>query len=76
MKRKTQRLWIILTCMMGFAIAVALILSAFSSNLVYFKVPSQLINQSISNSTTIRMGEKVVAKSLHHQNDQHTPIAK
>ena len=28
MKRKTQRLWIILTCMMGFALAVALILSS------------------------------------------------
>ena len=75
MKRKTQRIWIILTCMMGFAIAITLILSAFSSNLVYFKVPSQLINQSISNSTTIRLGGMVVANSLHHQNDHHTPMA-
>lgn len=75
MKRKTQRLWIISTCMAGFAIAVVLVLSAFSSNLVYFKVPSQLINQPTRPDTVIRLGGMVVANSLHHQNDHQTPVA-
>ncbi len=74
MKRKTQRLCIILSCMMGFAIAIVLVLSAFSDNLVYFKVPSQLINQSQPIGSVIRLGGMVVANSLHHLNDNQTPI--
>ncbi|CAI3925187.1 Cytochrome c biogenesis protein CcmE (CcmE) (PDB:1J6Q) [Commensalibacter communis] len=75
MKRKTKRLWIILGSMASFAIAIVLILSAFSSNLVYFKAPSQLINHPTVKGTTIRLGGMVLANSLHYSHKDQTPTA-
>ncbi|CAI3928926.1 Cytochrome c biogenesis protein CcmE (CcmE) (PDB:1J6Q) [Commensalibacter communis] len=75
MKRKTKRLWIILGSMASFAIAIVLILSAFSSNLVYFKAPSQLINHPTEKGTTIRLGGMVLANSLHYSHKDQTPTA-
>lgn len=75
MKRKTKRLWITLSAMGSFAIAIILILSAFSSNLVYFKAPSQLINHPTEKGTTIRLGGMVMADSLHYSHNDQTPTA-
>lgn len=75
MKRKTKRLWIILSCMTGLAIAILLILSAFSGNLVYFKTPSQLLKQPQQTGITVRLGGMVVANSLHHSHQNQTPMA-
>ncbi|CAI3933841.1 MULTISPECIES: cytochrome c maturation protein CcmE [Commensalibacter] len=75
MKRKTKRLWITLSAMGSFAIAIILILSAFSSNLVYFKAPSQLINHPTEQGTTIRLGGMVMANSLHYSHKDQTPTA-
>ncbi|EHD14534.1 cytochrome C biogenesis protein CcmE [Commensalibacter intestini A911] len=75
MKRKTKRLWIVLGAMICFALAITLILSAFSNNLVYFKAPSQLINHPTAKGTTIRLGGMVVANSLHYSHHDQTPTA-
>ncbi|MDI2089831.1 cytochrome c maturation protein CcmE [Commensalibacter oyaizuii] len=75
MKRKTKRLWIVLSCMLGIAVAITLVLSAFSSNLVYFKAPSQIINHPTPARTTIRLGGMVVAHSLQYSRTGQTPTA-
>lgn len=75
MKRKTKRLWIVLGTMTCFALAITLILSAFSNNLVYFKAPSQLINHPTEKGTTIRLGGMVVANSLRYSHKDQTPTA-
>lgn len=75
MKRKTKRLWLILGCMTSLAIAIILILSAFSGNLVYFRTPSQLLHNHEAPGTTVRLGGMVVANSLHYTHAQQTPMA-
>lgn len=74
MKRKTKRLWIIVACMIGLGLALTLILSAFSSNLVYFKAPSQIINHPTDQNHIIRLGGMVVNGSVHHSHQGQTPM--
>lgn len=74
-KRKTKRLWIVLVSMVSIAIAITLILSAFSGNLVYFKTPSQLAHTPTQSGASIRLGGMVVAKSLHYSHKDQTPTA-
>ena len=42
MTRKRRRLWILLLCAVGLGSSAALVLSAFSDNLVFFVSPSDL----------------------------------
>lgn len=74
MKPKTKRLWIVLGCMTGLILALVLILSAFSGNLVYFRTPSQLMANTVKSGSTVRLGGMVVANSIHRTVENQTPV--
>lgn len=56
MKPKTQRLWIILFCILSLACAIGLILRAFQENLLFFYTPSDLISKNFQEKQRIRLG--------------------
>ncbi|UYH50604.1 cytochrome c maturation protein CcmE [Candidatus Kirkpatrickella diaphorinae] len=62
--RKSHRLWIMLLCLICLAAASALILRAFSSNIVFFMAPSQALEHPPRPDQSIRLGGMVVAGSL------------
>ena len=64
MTRRSRRLWLVGVCMLGFGTATALTLTAFSSNIVFFMAPSQLLAAPPPAGRTIRLGGMVVAGSL------------
>lgn len=43
MTRKSRRLWLVLACLASFAVAAGLVLNAFSSSIVFFMAPSQIL---------------------------------
>ncbi|MGE0420426.1 MAG: cytochrome c maturation protein CcmE [Acetobacteraceae bacterium] len=64
MTRKRRRLWILLACGLGLGSATALVLSAFSDNLVFFVSPSDLATAT-PNGRTMRLGGLVEKGSVH-----------
>jgi len=71
MTRKRRRLWIVVACGVGLGSATALTLSAFSSNLVFFVSPTDLI-QKPEAGRTVRLGGLVQQGSVEHtQLDGH-----
>jgi cytochrome c-type biogenesis protein CcmE len=73
MTRKKRRLLFLSVCGIGFGTATALTLSAFSSNLVFFVSPADLIHHP--NARTVRLGGLVAAGSVHRQTLDGHPIA-
>jgi cytochrome c-type biogenesis protein CcmE len=63
MTRKRRRLWILLACGVGLGSATALVLSAFSDNLVFFVSPSDLATAA-PNGRTVRLGGLVERGSV------------
>jgi cytochrome c-type biogenesis protein CcmE len=63
MTRKRRRLYILLACGIGLGSATALVLSAFSDNLVFFVSPSDLASAE-KNGRTLRLGGLVEAGSV------------
>src|SRR5262249_27836805 len=63
MTRKRRRLWLILTCGLALGSAAALVLSAFSDNLVFFVSPSDLVKLP-RNDRTVRLGGLVEQGSV------------
>lgn len=72
--RKTRRLWLVLACVGCLGVATALVLSAFSSNIVFFMAPSQLKAQAPGSDRTVRLGGMVVAGSLKRVTEGRTPV--
>ena len=66
MTRKRQRLCVLALGMTALAAATALVLSAFSSNLVFFYSPSDLKTQAISTDRRMRIGGLVERQSVSH----------
>jgi len=64
MSRKRRRLWVLLACGVGLGSAAALSLSAFSSNLVFFVAPSDLVARHAEPGRTFRLGGLVQAGSV------------
>ena len=64
MTRKSRRLWLVAGCLAGFGSATGLTLAAFSSNIVFFMAPSQLLAAPPPAGRTVRLGGMVVAGSL------------
>ena len=64
MTRRSRRLWLVAGCMASFGTATGLALAAFSSNIVFFMAPSQLLAAPPPAGRTIRLGGMVVAGSL------------
>lgn len=46
MSRKRRRIWLLLLCGLGLGTATALTLTAFQDNLVFFRSPSDIVNQA------------------------------
>jgi cytochrome c-type biogenesis protein CcmE len=63
MTRKRRRLWIVLACGVGLGSATALVLTAFSDNLVFFVSPSDLAKAG-PNRRMVRLGGLVERDSV------------
>lgn len=74
MTRKTRRLWLVLACVGCLGVATALVLNAFSSNIVFFMAPSQLRDHPPAGDRTVRLGGMVVAGSLARTTEGTTPV--
>jgi cytochrome c-type biogenesis protein CcmE len=72
MTRKQQRLGLLALGMAALAGATALVLSAFSSNLVFFYSPSDLKTQALASDRLMRIGGLVEKQSVSHSADGHT----
>jgi cytochrome c-type biogenesis protein CcmE len=68
MTRKRRRLYVLLACGLGLGSATALTLSAFSSNLVFFVSPSDLM-KSEHMGRTVRLGGLVEQGSLRRTSE-------
>lgn len=64
MTRKRRRLWIVLACGLGVGSGSALALSAFSSGLVFFMMPSDLASKAPAPGRTFRLGGLVQQGSV------------
>ena len=71
MTRKQQRLGLLALGMAALAGATAQILSAFSSNLVFFYSPSDLKTQALASDRLMRIGGLVEKQSVSHSADGH-----
>lgn len=69
MTRKQQRLGMLALGMSALAGATALVLTAFSNNLVFFYSPSDLKTQAISAERRVRIGGLVEDGSVHRGAD-------
>lgn len=72
MKPKHQRLLLILAGMLCLAGGIALILSTFRTNMVFFYSPTELHSQSIPGDRIIRIGGLVKAGSIRKDADMVT----
>ncbi len=63
MTRKRRRLWLVLTCGVALGSAAALVLTAFSDNLVFFVSPSDLA-KSAPSGRAVRLGGLVEKGSV------------
>jgi len=75
MTRKTRRLWLVVACIGGLGVTTALVLNAFSSNIVFFMAPSQIAEKHPAADRTIRLGGMVVAGSVKRETEGETPVA-
>ena len=76
MTRKRRRLWVVLACGLGVGSATALGLTAFSDNIVFFVVPSDLATHASGPVRTLRLGGLVEAGSIHRGQERGKPVAR
>ncbi|HZT86513.1 MAG TPA: cytochrome c maturation protein CcmE [Stellaceae bacterium] len=69
MTRKRRRLWLLMVGMAALGGATALVLSAFSDNLVFFYSPSELAKQGSLVDRRVRIGGLVEEHSVEHAAD-------
>ena len=69
MKARQKRLVIVLVGVVGFAAALALVMNAFNSNMVFFYSPTQIKNNEAPLNHTFRLGGLVEEASLTREND-------
>lgn len=74
MTRKRRRLWILVACGLGLGSATALTLSAFSSSLVFFVSPTDLLHKP-ENGRTVRLGGLVQQGSVNRVDIKGRPTA-
>lgn len=73
MTRKRRRLWIVLACGLGVGSASTLVLSAFSSSLVFFLMPSDLVARAPAPSQVFRLGGLVQQGSVQKSTFDGSP---
>lgn len=69
MTRKRRRLYLVLFGMALLGIATALMLNAFSDNLVFFHTPTEVANKSIEQDRRFRLGGLVEDDSVARGDD-------
>jgi cytochrome c-type biogenesis protein CcmE len=69
MKPRHKRLTFILVGLAGVAVAAALILNAFRSNIVFAYSPSEVISGKVPHDRSFRLGGLVEQGSLQREND-------
>lgn len=74
MTRKTRRLWLVLICIACFGTAIGLVLRAFSSDIVFFVTPSQIVASPPPDHRLVKLGGMVVAGSVHYSKHKETPV--
>ncbi|MDH3230512.1 MAG: cytochrome c maturation protein CcmE [Alphaproteobacteria bacterium] len=67
--RKRKRLYIVLAGMTMLGIAVALVLTAFQDNIVFFYTPSDLTDKSVGPEQRVRLGGLVEDGSVRKADD-------
>ena len=72
MKPRTKRAVAIAAGLAALGVAVALVLNAFNSNLVFFFTPSQVASHEAPSGRTFRIGGLVEAGSVVHDKDALT----
>ncbi|MBO1323859.1 cytochrome c maturation protein CcmE [Acetobacter sp. TBRC 12305] len=75
MTRKTRRLWLVIACVACLGTAAGLILRAFSSDIVFFVTPSQVVAAPPPKDRTVKLGGMVVAGSVKREKRGETPIS-
>lgn len=73
MTRKQRRLSLVLACGVGLGGATVLTLKAFSSNIVYFMLPGQVLSHLPVPGQTFRLGGMVAEGSLHQTQVDGSP---
>ncbi len=71
---KRRRLWAVLAGLSGLGVAAALILTAFSDNLVFFHSPSDIIAGKVVPERRFRLGGLVETGSVQRQSDGTTML--
>ena len=69
MTRKRRRLYLLGLFMLGLGTAVALTLSAFRDNLVFFYSPTDLVEKHVAAGRTVRIGGLVEPGSLDRKTE-------
>jgi cytochrome c-type biogenesis protein CcmE len=72
MTRKRRRLYVVLGGLALLGVATALVLSAFSDNLVFFYSPSDIIAKHVPDGRSIRIGGLVEQGSVKRETDGRT----
>ncbi len=65
--RKTRRLYIVLAGMSMLAISVALVLVAFEDNIVFFMMPSDVVEKGVDPGRRVRIGGLVETGSVSQE---------
>ena len=74
MTRKRRRLYLVLGGLATLGIVSALVLSAFSDNLVFFYSPTELKAKDVRPGTRVRIGGLVETGSVVHESDGKTTL--
>lgn len=74
MTRKSRRMVIIAACGLGLGSAVALSLAAFSNDIVFFVLPSQIAEKGTP-GRSLRLGGLVQAGSVDRESEGGQPVA-
>jgi len=69
MKARQKRLILVLVGLLGFGVAVGLVMNAFNSNMVFFYSPTQVLNDEAPRDHTFRLGGIVEEGSIVREND-------
>lgn len=71
---KRRRLWAVIAGVSGLGAATALMLTAFSDNLVFFRTPSDIVAGKVELERRFRLGGLVETGSVQRQSDGTTML--
>ena len=66
---RKQRIYAIVTVLLGAIVALVLVMSALSKNMNLFYSPSELVNSNVAAGSIVRAGEMVASGSIQKSTD-------